>query len=241
MDYFYTNLQGEHKVHFEALMDQLAQNEALLEEKGRIEREDAMEIASLENALEEEEEARVSLEERLESMEESHEEIVTKLVKEHDNAVTKAKKLKKEKIDFGAAHDRLSEELEKLDNAHKALKNDFSILNESHDQLQSQLAKYDVPSSSNLTYSHKENASVEKEVIKDTTPKDKGVLDEVLGKQRSNHGKEGLGYVSKSKTKKNKKNNTKNVQSKISTAEKNITKDKTNNIAFAGSHNPNYE
>src|SRR3954463_1732699 len=76
LDYFFTNLQGEHKIRFEALMDQLAQNEALLEEKGRIEREDAMEIASLKNALEEEEEeARVSLEERLESIEESHEEI----------------------------------------------------------------------------------------------------------------------------------------------------------------------
>ena len=35
LDYFYTNLQGEHQVRFEALMDQLAQNEALLEEKGR--------------------------------------------------------------------------------------------------------------------------------------------------------------------------------------------------------------
>src|SRR4051812_33200353 len=111
-------------------MDQLTQNEALLEEKGRIEREDAMEIASLKNALEEEE-ARVSLEERLESMEETHEEIVTKLVKERDNAVTKAKKLKKERIDFGAAHDRLSEELEKLDNAHKALKTS-SLFSMSH-------------------------------------------------------------------------------------------------------------
>src|SRR3954464_8407593 len=85
LDYFFTNLQGEHKIRFEALMDQLAQNEALLEEKGRIEREDAMEIASLKNALEEEEEDPVSLAERLESLEESHEEIVAKLVKEHDN------------------------------------------------------------------------------------------------------------------------------------------------------------
>src|SRR3954469_9200763 len=47
LDYFITNLQGEHKIHFVALMDQLAQNEVLLEEKDRIEREDAMEIASL--------------------------------------------------------------------------------------------------------------------------------------------------------------------------------------------------
>jgi len=66
-------------------------------------------------------------------------------------------------------------------------------------------------------------------VIKDITTKDKGVLDEVLGKQRSNHGKEGLGYVTKSKKRKNKKNKTKNVKSKTSTTEKNVTKDKTNN------------
>ena len=78
-------------------------------------------------------------------------------------------------------------------------------------------------------------------MIKDITTKDKGVLDEVLGKQRSNHGKEGLGYVTKSKKKKTKKNKTKNVQSKTSTTEKNVTKDKTNNIGFVGSHNPNYE
>src|SRR4051812_24477010 len=53
--------------------------------------------------------------------------------------------------------------------------------------------------------------------------------------------KEGLGYVTKSKKNKTKKNKSKNVQSKTSTAEKNVTKDKTNNIGFAGSHNQNYE
>src|SRR3954463_11085502 len=156
-----------------------------------------MEIASLKMLLKKKKRLG-SLEERLESIEESHEEIVANLVKERDNAVTKAKKLKKEKIDVGAAHDRLSEELEKLDNAHKALKRDFSILNESHDQLQIRLAKYDVPSTSKSTCIHKENASVEEEFVKDITPKDKGVLDEVLGKQNSNLGKEGLGYVTKS-------------------------------------------
>src|SRR3954468_22922784 len=80
-----------------------------------------------------------------------------------------------------------------------------------------------------------------KEVVKDITPKDKVVLDEVLDKQRSNHGREGLGYVTKSKKKKTKKNKTKNVQLKTSTAEKVVIKDKTNDIGFAGSHNPNYE
>src|SRR4051812_32614970 len=115
----------------------------------------------------------------------------------------------KEKIDFGAAHARLSEELEKLDIAHKALKSELSVLNESHDQLQIRLTKYDVPSTSKSTYIHKENARVEDELVNDTTPKDKGVLDEILGKQRSNLGNEGLGYVTKSKKKKNKKKKTK--------------------------------
>ena len=40
--------------------------EASLEEKGKIERDDAMEKASLEDALEEEQETRASLEEKLE-------------------------------------------------------------------------------------------------------------------------------------------------------------------------------
>jgi hypothetical protein len=62
-----TNLQGEHKIHFDALMSQLSHSEELLEEKGRIEREDALEITSLKNALEEEEETRSSLEKELES------------------------------------------------------------------------------------------------------------------------------------------------------------------------------
>ena len=43
--------------------------EASLEEKGKIERDDAMEKASLEDALEEEQETRASLEEKLESIE----------------------------------------------------------------------------------------------------------------------------------------------------------------------------
>ena len=53
----------------------------IIEEKGRIEREDAMEKASLENALEEEHELRVSLEEKLESLNEINDSIIAKIVK----------------------------------------------------------------------------------------------------------------------------------------------------------------
>ena len=56
--------------------------EASLEEKGKIERDDAMEKASLEDALEEEQETRASLEEKLENIEESHNDIIAKIIKE---------------------------------------------------------------------------------------------------------------------------------------------------------------
>ena len=199
----------KHKKHFGALASQL--NEALdsLYEKGRIEREDSIEIASLNNALEEEQELRVSLEEKLETIEESHNEIISKLIKERDHALAKIKMLKKEKVDFGVVHAKLIMDLEKLDKAHKALESEHSILTKSHEQLQIRLAKYDVPSSSNSSCDHaniiEENARLKEELAKSSIPQGKKNLDDLLNKQRSNNGKEGLGYVSKAKKKKNKK------------------------------------
>ena len=56
-----TNLQGESKKHFEALIRQYGEAQALLEDKGRIKGEDALEIASFTVTLEEEQELWVSL------------------------------------------------------------------------------------------------------------------------------------------------------------------------------------
>ena len=81
--------------------------EASLEEKGKIERDDAMEKASLEDALEEERETRASLDEKLENIEESQNEIIAKIIKERDHAHAKYKVMKKENA-------RLNEELAKL-------------------------------------------------------------------------------------------------------------------------------
>ena len=81
--------------------------EASLEEKGNIERDDAMEKASLEDALVEEQETRASLEEKLDSIEESHNEIIAKIIKERDHAIAKYKVTKNENA-------RLNEELAKL-------------------------------------------------------------------------------------------------------------------------------
>jgi hypothetical protein len=49
-------------------MSKLGQANAIIEKKGEIERDDAIEIASLNHALEEEQEIRASLEEKLETL-----------------------------------------------------------------------------------------------------------------------------------------------------------------------------
>ena len=53
LDLFMSNLQGESKIHFEALMSQYGESQELLEKKFESEREDALEIASLAVTLEE--------------------------------------------------------------------------------------------------------------------------------------------------------------------------------------------
>ena len=116
---------------------------ASLEEKGKIERDDAMEKATLEDALEEEQETRASLEEKLENIEESHDAIIAKLIEERDHAISKYKMLKKEKVEFGVGNARLIEDIERRDKAQKALEREHSLLILSHDQLQTQLSKND--------------------------------------------------------------------------------------------------
>ena len=96
-DFFMTNLQGDYKKHFGALMDQLAMANDSIEKMGQIERDDANEIASLNNALEEEQETRAALEEQLESIEESQNEVNSQIIKERDLVIAKFKKLKKKR------------------------------------------------------------------------------------------------------------------------------------------------
>ncbi|KAM0906965.1 hypothetical protein ACQ4PT_016441 [Festuca glaucescens] len=131
---FIFNLQGESKKHVGSLLSRLGQLEEILEVKYRIEREDSLEVSSLKNALEEEQETVASLEEKLEALEEPQDEIFAKLTKERDHAKAKLKD----------------------------------------------------------------------ELAKSSLPQSEKSLDDLLSKQRSNNGKDGLGYVAKAK-KKNKK------------------------------------
>ena len=58
-----------------------------LDEKERLEREYANDIAALTVALEEEHELRVSLEEKLENLDESQNAIFSQIIKERDHAI----------------------------------------------------------------------------------------------------------------------------------------------------------
>jgi t-SNARE complex subunit (syntaxin) len=107
LDEFLTNMQGETKSHVEAFMGQLGEAQSLLEEKEEIisefhdhEREAADEIASLAQALEEEQSARAALEESVPRLEKSHNLNMSKLTKDHDHALAMIKCFKKRRLNF---------------------------------------------------------------------------------------------------------------------------------------------
>ncbi|KAK1667120.1 hypothetical protein QYE76_055279 [Lolium multiflorum] len=201
-DDFILNLQGNTKKHVSNLMVRIAQQSDILEKKGQIEREDSLEIHALKNALEESQETIASLEERLETLEEPQDKI-NKLTKARDLARAKSKVLKKEKAQFEVDHEKLVKDLDELDKAHKALKSEYTLLSKSYEQLQIRLASYDVPSFSTPSCDHanviEENARLKDELAKASSPQSKLLLDDLLSKQRSNNGKEGLGYGAKAK------------------------------------------
>ncbi|KAK1615955.1 hypothetical protein QYE76_021472 [Lolium multiflorum] len=241
-DEFIFNLQGNTKKHVSNLMARIAQQNYTLEKKGQIEREDSLEIHALKNALEESQETIASLEERLETLEEPQDKI-NKLTKARDLARAKTKVLKKEKAQFDVDHEKLVKDLDELDKAHKALKSEYTLLSKSYEQLQIRLASYGVPSSSTPSCDHanviEENARLKDELAKASSPQSKLSLDDLLSKQRSNNGKEGLGYGAKAK--KANKQKAKPAQEK----KKDITngeapKGKTINDDDAGNANPHY-
>ena len=175
-------------------MSQLGEVHELLDEKEESisemlghAREAADEIASLSQALEEEQTVRANLEETVEGLQETNNIIISKLTKDRDHALACVKVLKNDKAEFEnwyRGHVKLIGKFENLEKAHNALESKFSTLLKSHDQLQIQLTNkqsksslvqiVDVPSSSN-------------------PPCDDANL--VERRNKGQRGKEGLGYV----------------------------------------------
>ena len=196
-------------------MRQVGIAECLLEEKAAIEREDADTIASLKGSvatltasLEEESEYRTSLEERLESLDDKNNEIINKIIKDRDHVFTKYKIVKNEKAESVAANAKLVEDNEKLEEAFKTLEVTHSLLVKSHEQLQTQSIKPIAPSTSTISCDHanviEENARLKAELAKATsaktsTPKGKEKVVAQVFELKPHKGKEGLGYVAKTK------------------------------------------
>jgi hypothetical protein len=173
-------------------------------------------VEALNNALEEEQETRVSLELKLEGLDGANDLIVNRLVKERDHAIAKYKKAKKDKIEFGVVHEKLADDFRMLDKAHKALESELLLLTKSREKLQTQLTNISSPSTfipSSCTNMLEENARLKGKLAKATFPKGNKSIDDLLRKKRPNGEKGGIGYVSKAK-KNNKKKKAKPAQEK---------------------------
>ena len=205
MDVFLTNMQGETKKHVEALMAQLGEAQDLLEEKERLEREAADEIASLTQAHEEEHNLRVTLEESVLNLEVSNNLNISKLTKERDHALALVNVLKKEKLSLEVGHAKLLKDSAILDEAHKALKREFASLSKSCGQPQMEASKekeVEVLDSTNPCCEHLKE-------IDRLNAKMAGLLTLALAKEGSSN--EGLVDAPKPKRKKRKNKKNKGV------------------------------
>ena len=94
LDEFLTNMQGETKRHVESLMAQLGEAQDLIKDKEGHEREAADQIASLAQALEEEQILKAVVEESMANLQESYNLNISTLIKERDHALALVKVLK---------------------------------------------------------------------------------------------------------------------------------------------------
>ncbi|KAK1608662.1 hypothetical protein QYE76_032335 [Lolium multiflorum] len=141
LDSFLTNMQGDTKTHVGALLSQLGVAQDLIEEKERLEREAANEIASLKEELEDEQNLRMSLEASVIVLEDSNKAIVSQLIKDRDHALGLMGELKKKMLsleeankekdneDPKACHDELVDEVTSL-RKHNALLLEVNALQE---------------------------------------------------------------------------------------------------------------
>ncbi|KAK1608540.1 hypothetical protein QYE76_032213 [Lolium multiflorum] len=141
LDAFLTNMQGDTKTHFEALMAQLGVAQDLIEEKESLEREAANEIASLTQAHEEEQNLRMSLEASVITLEDSNNAIISQLTKDRDHALDLVSELKKKKLYLEYDHESLLEKVATLTKNFKSLESKFVLLSEMSDRPQEEACK----------------------------------------------------------------------------------------------------
>ncbi|KAK1664531.1 hypothetical protein QYE76_052690 [Lolium multiflorum] len=141
LDAFLTNMQGDTKIHVGALLAQLGAAQDLIEEKERLEREAANEIASLNQALEEEQNLRMSLEASVIVLEDSNNALISQLTKDRDHALGLVGELKKKKLLLEDDHKSLLEEVATLTKDFKSLESKYVTLSEMSDHPQEEACK----------------------------------------------------------------------------------------------------
>ncbi|KAK1664933.1 hypothetical protein QYE76_053092 [Lolium multiflorum] len=141
LDAFLTNMQGNTKIHFEALMAQLGAAQDLIEEKERLEREAANEIASLTQAHEEEQDLRMSLEASGIVLEDSNNALISQLTKDRDHVVGLVGELNKKKLLLEDDHKSLLQEVATLTKDFKSLESKYVLLSETCDHPQEEAPK----------------------------------------------------------------------------------------------------
>jgi hypothetical protein len=134
-------MQGDTKTHVEAFMAQLGAAQDLIEEKERLEREAANEIASLTQAHEEEQNLRMSLEASVITLEDSNNAIISQLTKDRDHALALVGELKKKKLFLEDDHELLLEEVATLTKDFKSLESKYALLSEMCDHPQEEARK----------------------------------------------------------------------------------------------------
>ncbi|KAK1682668.1 hypothetical protein QYE76_043516 [Lolium multiflorum] len=141
LDAFLTNMQGDTKIHVGALLAQLGAGQDLIEEKERLEREAENEIASLNQALEEEQNLRMSLEASVIVLEDSNNALISQLTKDRDHALGLVGELKKKKLLLEDDHKSLLEEVATLTRDFKSLESKYVSLFEMSDHPQEEACK----------------------------------------------------------------------------------------------------
>jgi hypothetical protein len=149
-------MEGDTKRYVEALMAQLGEAQDLLGKKESLEREAAADVASLTQALGEENNLRISLEASVLKLEVSNHSIISNLTKDRYHALALVVVLKKEKLSLEVNDTKLLEKLETLDKDHISLERKFAILSKSSGQPQGETSKEKEVEVSNLFSDHVE-------------------------------------------------------------------------------------
>ena len=198
------SFEGDHKVAFDALMNQLGEANGLIDEQDdkileleSFSRDDSLRIADLEEALEESQCYKKMIEETF-TLD------LSKMMGDREHALTKLKEFIVENDDLKNGHNKLLKDFEQLERAHKALSSELKVLKETHGISQTKDINANACATNPLCV--KASLIVEKNRLKSRL--EKGLvtciqgeknLNDLLSNQKRVVGKQGLGFGFSSK------------------------------------------